>query len=117
MERKIISFQLNQIDEIYYQIRRSIDVVNSQNGRDICPTISMPNYFRDLLIHYLNQTVSGGAWNTENKELTLFGSKIIPAFDNFIVVFHEDTPLYNSLTYEVIDLNSKPNAQSPYVDS
>ena len=100
---KLAEFNEDKINLIFYQIRKAIDIINSEYWNEKKLRISIPEYFKDIL--YSSHPIFDNApIEDENKETFLFGIKTIPAFDNYIVVFSLDNPLYKNTNYQVISL-------------
>lgn len=99
---KLAEFTESKIVKILYDIRVAIHTVGLQYLSEQGMRIQMPKYFIELLQYHNERFVPG--FTCSDKELKCFGATVQPSFDNFIVVFHEDMPLYQNTAYQVIDL-------------
>lgn len=63
--------------------------------------IQAPKYFMEMLMHkmYPDAQVS-----LVDGKYTFFGKRVIPAFSDVIVIYHEDMPMYGDRKYVVVDI-------------
>ncbi len=102
-KRILIKFDNDKLDRIFYEVRVGINNVIDQCGFDDSKIrIAMPKYFFDILINNLRLINLTPLSIDENP--TFFGYTVSFNFDNFIVVFHEDMPIFLENYYAVIDL-------------
>ncbi len=105
---KIIEFPEEWFYDIFYQVRKSIHEVIEQFNYDEKLFIQIPDYF--VKICYQNPNLierNPFEYDDETKGFKMFGYKVIPGYENFIIVFHSDMPLKNNTSYKVINLKLK----------
>ena len=100
---KLAEFTNEKIKEIIFKVRIAINEVHKQNFNEDGIRIQIPTYFTELLINYNHHMLHGFQTPLEEDE-TFFGVKVVPGYENFIVVYHKDMPLYQNTSYQVIDL-------------
>lgn len=98
----LAKFTEDRINEILYDVRKAVHELQLQNLNDEGFRIQMPSYFSELLIYNNQRFVTGFSFDKNN--LKCFGIEVVPSYDNFIVVYHKDMPLYQNTAYQVIDL-------------
>lgn len=104
-ERILIEFTPERLDRVFYETRAAIDSVINQCGLDESKLkIAIPKYFIEMInsnrfIHFLETP-----FLLSDDKITFFGIEVTLNYDNFIVVFHEDMPMFLENYYEVIDL-------------
>ncbi|MCP4984871.1 MAG: hypothetical protein GY928_02040 [Colwellia sp.] len=101
--RKIIEFTEDKIDEIMYDIRKSIHGLYQQNLNQSGIRIQIPDYFCDYIMR-ASEKHSHNFIFDEHKIKNLYGIQVLPAYDNFIIVYNIDMPLYENTAYQVINL-------------
>jgi len=102
--KKIVlaEFTTEKLDLIMYHIRKAIHEVNKDFWNEEKLRISIPEYLMNLIVNY--KDIMDPRFEFNEGDFRLFGVKCIPAFDNFVVVFSLDNPLYKNTNYQVIDL-------------
>lgn len=100
----LIKFDDEKLDRVFYQVRVGIKKVIDQCGDDASRIrIAVPKYFVDMLggnyLRHINQTPL-----SIDDKITFFGYTVNYNFDNFIVVYHEDMPMFLENYYAIIDL-------------
>ena len=95
---EIISFKIDRIGFIFNQVNIAIEEVYELGFRHEEILISMPTYFREILVEY-NRREFGNFITSDHR---LFGCKIVPAYENKIVIFHEDMPKLDIHLYHEI---------------
>lgn len=103
---RVRQWKFKEFEIIYYKIRIAIDELDKQKLSRAGIRLSIPAYFVELMQRANNLEFCGvkAPLDVEDDEITMFGCKITPAFENFIVVYHLDSPAYKDSTYSVIDL-------------
>lgn len=103
--RILIEFPGDRLDRVFYEVRAGIDKVTQQCGWDDSKLrIAMPKYFYEMLERNLLRHVSETPLLLSEQKRTFFGIDIVPNYDNFIVIFHEDMPMFLENFYVVVDL-------------
>lgn len=103
--RILVSFTADQLYKVFYEVKVAINKVVEQCGLDESKLrIAIPKYFTDILTSgYILRFEETPLFLSDDK-LRFYGVEVIPNFDNFIVVFHEDMPLFIENFYVVVDL-------------
>ncbi len=99
---KLAEFTEDRINQIMYDIKKAIYQVQLQKFNEEGIRIQVPSYFSELMMHHNMRNVSG--FTCDENNLECFGVKVIPSYDNFIVVYHKDMPLHQNTSYQVISL-------------
>jgi len=79
-------YSTDRLGFIFNQVNKAIKEVFELGFRPEEILISMPTYFREVLVEYNRR----GSNYFITSDHMLFGCKIVPAYENKIVVFHED---------------------------
>ncbi len=95
-----IEYSIDSIGFILNQVNMAIEEVYELGFRHEEIKISMPTYFKEMLVEYNRREFN----NFITSDHMLFGCKIVPAYENKIVIFHEDMPKLNDKIYKVIPL-------------
>ena len=104
-KRILVTLTTDKIHEILKQVRIAIRKVSKDNDfHHQYLKVAIPKYFIDLINYANSVEFSQNAFNNENSKLTIFGIEVVYNYENFIVVFHEQAPVYLDIDYEVIDL-------------
>lgn len=103
--RVIVSWDIDNFNKLFYEIRKAINEVHSQHLNEEGIRINMPKYLIELIqrspaLHFSKPL----NYDYEEQELRIFGYPVSYSFENLIVVFHEDMPIYGNTSYQVIDL-------------
>lgn len=102
----LASFTEEKINEINFEIRKGIDFVEQQGFKSEDIYISMPSYFLQVYYRWplLNEFAQLNISTNDSQETFFMGHKVNAAFENFIVVYAEDMPLFMDVNYYTIDL-------------
>jgi hypothetical protein len=104
-KRILVTLTTDKIHEILHQVRRAIIKVSKENDiNHQYLRVAIPKYFIDLVNYANSNEVSMNAFDSGNNKLTIFGIEVVYNYENFIVVFHEQCPVFLDIDYEVIDL-------------
>jgi len=103
--RKLVEVSIDKLDLVFFEIRKAINEVTMQCGMDDSKLkIAIPKYFCDCIKNSYLKPIQNTPFQNENEKDFMFGIEVIPNYDNFIVVFHEDMPMFLDTNYKVIDL-------------
>lgn len=93
----------DDFQKMFFEIRKAISEVHKQHLSEDGIRINMPVYVIDLMQRALFMRMSLPLEYEEGKT-KMFGYPVYPSFENLIVVFHIDMPIYGNTSYQVIDL-------------
>lgn len=93
----------DKLNEILYNVRIAINEILEQGFNEKEIQIAVPKYFVELL-NLKKGFVESYPLMYLDGEFTFFGYRPIWNYDNYIVVYHVDMPLYLESTYKVINL-------------
>lgn len=103
--RILLEFPEDRLLRVFYETRAAIQKVTEQCGFDDSKLrIAIPKYFVEMISNGYLIRIEETPFLLSDKKLTFFGIEVIPNYDNFIVVFHEDMPLFLENFYVVVDL-------------
>ena len=102
--RTLAEMPEDKFQQIFYDVRKAIDEVQQQDFNPDEIQIAIPKYFVDLMNHRKDVMQGSNALVYSDNEVTFFGYKRVWNFDNYIVVYHPDMPLYLESNYKVIKL-------------
>lgn len=103
--RILIEFTTDKLDAVFYEIRAGIQKVTQQTCFDDEKLrIAMPKYFIDMLLGNYLRNIDHTPATTDSGKFYLFGIEVVLHYDNFIVVFHEDMPMFLENYYVVVNL-------------
>lgn len=91
-------YSIDRIEFIFNQVNKAIKEVYERGFRPEEILISMPTYFKEVLVEYNRRGFS----NSITCDYRFFGCKIVPAYENKIVIFHEDMPKLDVHLYHEI---------------
>lgn len=101
----LIEYSVDKLDKVFYEVRLAIHKVTEEYGYDESKLrIAIPKYFCDMLETNMLRHISETPFFLSDNKRKMFGIEVVPNYDNFIVVFHEDTPMILDSNYVVVDL-------------
>lgn len=105
-KRKIlIEFSVDKLEKVFYEVRAGIFKVTEQCGFDESKLrVAIPKYFCDMIESNVLRDLSETPFFLSDNKRKIFGIEVVPNYDNFIVIFHEDMPMFLESTYVVVDL-------------
>ena len=99
----IASWSEVDFQKMFFEIRKAISEVHKQSLSEDGIRINIPTYVIELMQKAPFMQMSLPLEYEEDKT-TMFGYPVHPSFENMIVVFHVDMPIFGNTSYQVIDL-------------
>ena len=101
--RIIAQWDRGKFEELFYNIRKAIHEIHKQKLSDSGIRVNIPVYVIQLIQKH-HEIYMANPLDYEEGKTEIFGCPVYPSYENFVVVFHIDMPIYGNTAYQVIDL-------------